>query len=329
MTHQLAFGTLPQVQQHRALLLYDNRLLGRAGANVVADSTAEEGDYAAANLLTENQFDRWRSGSLAVVSAQPTPEVVLTWTLGRPAAVDWVSYDRSNSLLPWRADLYQGVPGAGGALLATTGWTSPVVRSAPDDWLFDDFPWQTGPTDERIAQLAADARLASFAHLAAPVYGVTHVVLRFDASEGVNGTFDYLQVALPFAGLAFQPHINITRGAKLVPVVRSAVRRTQGGAVMGVRRRPGVEAELVLDHLTDGEGFELLSRLMLDGQAELARVFYYQETAAEHRRHFYDGQAFTGTVTAFEGLTLEDEEGELAGVLVPKSVKGVKIQSTE
>jgi hypothetical protein len=328
VSRQAVLGALPRVHNERSILVFDNRLLGRKQATVSADSVAEEGNFGASNLLSEFRSDAYRSGSVSERSAEVTPEIRVTFTLGSPRDVDWLSYDWSNVMVPWRADLYRGNPASAGTLAANTGWMNPVVKAEASDFDHGTFPWSLGPSEERVRELCATMRMKSFCHLSSPVYGVTHVRFRFDVSDGANGLVDFLQVGLMYAARAFQPRINPSTGAKLVPVNRASVKRTASGAVTGLNRRPGQEVQFSLDHLTDDEGYRKMFMEMGEREGPLGRVFVYFETANDLRQHFYHGGAFTGTAETFDALSFE-EPGELDDVVVSKQVTGMKIQETE
>ncbi len=326
---QIVFGTLPQAQKDNVLIVFDNRLIQRKNTSVSADSEAPEGNMNAVNLLSENRSDFWRSDSVLTASQQPTPEISITYAMSSPRAVDWLSYHWSNIHVPWRADLYRGDPAASGVLLHTTGWMHPIVKSEGTDFLYDTFPWRLGPTTEWIQQMAVEMRLQSFAHLSERVYGVDHVVWRFDVTDGQNGGRDFLQASLFFAGVAFQPHVNMSLGVTLVPVDRSVKRRTAGGAATGITRPTDSELVFVLDHLTDDEGMSQLFTDWVRREGALARVFVYKEPSAEKRIHFYDGGAFVGTLESFDALAIDEQPGEIADIFATKNVKGIKIQGTE
>lgn len=335
MTRPLVFGNLPKVptlggaNPYPVIIVYDNRLIGRASTTVSADSTAVEGNMVAANLLTEYSFDYWRSDSVLTRSQQPTPEVAVTYSLTESAIVNWLSYHWSNILVPWRADLYRGDPAAGGVLLHTTDWMHPVVKSEVEDFgSYDEFPWILGPSNRRITGMALDRQMMSFAMLDSPVYSVDHILWRFDVAEGVNGTEDFLQVGLMFAGLAFQPQINMSTGCQLSPIDLSISRRTAANVETGIDRATDVELTFALDYLTAHEAQTVLFQQWVRDQPKSARIFVYKEPAPEDRLRFYDGGAFIGTRETFDAVTVEEEPGEMGDVYVSKTVKGITIRQT-
>lgn len=329
MNSLIQFGELPLARKDQVLTVFDNRLLARKSATVTADSESPEGNFPGAKLLSENRSDYWRSDSVFTRSQQPTPEVSLKFTLGSSRDVDWVSYHWSNNNLPWRADFYMGDPDGPSTLLGTTDWMHPIVKSTLLDFAYDDFPWFLGPTDERISEMAVEMRLQSFAHLPSVLYGVDHIVIRFDVAEGENLGRDFIQVGLMFAGRAFQPTFNMSLGAALGPKDRSIKKRTAGGAAVGITRPTDAELSFVLDNLTDEEGLTQLFTNWVRREGSLARVFVYMEPASEKRLFFYDGGAFVGTLETFDTLAIDEEPGEMGGVFVAKNAKGIKIQETE
>ncbi len=331
-------GKLPEVpistkdgaNPYPVVLVFDNRLIARAGASVSADSEAPEGGMVAANLLTEFSYDKWRSDSVAARSLEPTPQIAVTWPLifGGVTSIDWVSYHWSNILVPWRADLYHGDPAATGILLATTDWVNPVVRSEWEDFDYDDFPWILGPSDKRLAKMAAERRLASFYAFAEAVHNVDHVVFRFDVAEGTNGNDDFIQVALMLAGRMFQPAINMNRGTEIAPIDLSISRRTAAGVDTGVDREVQSELAFDLEQLTASEAQTVLFTDWVREQPKSARVFVYQEPPPEDRLRFYDGGAFVGVREAFSGVSVDEEPGQMGDILVAKSTNGIKIRET-
>lgn len=334
MNRELVFGKLPRVASrsgpnpYPVILVFDNRLIGRAGSAVVADSEAIEGNMEATKLLTEFSFDRWRSGSLATVSQLPLPEVSVTFTLDGMSTIDWVSYHWSNILVSWRADLYRGDPLAGGILLGTTDWTHPVVKSEDSDFTYDSFPWILGPSDDRLQRMARERQLSSFSHFAKPIYSVDHVKWRFDVRDGVNGVDDFLQCALIIAGCAFQPNINMAFGAKISPVDRSVSRETAAAVNTGIDRPTHSEVSFSLEYLTAYEAQTALFTDWVRGQPKNARIFVYKEPAPEERLRYYDGGAFVGVREAFEGISVEEEPGAMANVWIAKTASGIKIKQT-
>lgn len=334
MQRELVFGKLPVVPSlgganpYPLILVYDNRLISRAGTNAFADSEAVEGNMDAVNLGSEYSFDRWRSDSVLTRSLQTTPEIRVKFVLGSFAVVDWVSYDWSNILVPWRADLYRGDPDSGGVLLDTTDWTHPVVKSEDSDFEYDDFPWILAPSDARLHGMAVNRQLSSFAMWSTPVYSVDHVLWRFDVTDGINGVVDFLQVALMFAGLTFQPFINAALGASLAPVDLSISRRTAAGVDTGIDRATLSEISFSLDQLTAHEAQTRLFTEWVREQPKSARIFVYKEPAPEDRLRYYDGGAFVGTRENFDGIAVDEEPGAMGGVWVSKAASGIKIQET-
>lgn len=327
------FGALPIAQPaefDQIILVFDNRLLGRKGTNVVASSEAPEGNLQAANLLTENRFDYWRSDSVLAASLLPTPEITLTFSIsfGSATDVEWSSYHWSNNQLPWRDDYYDGDPDSSGTLLGTTDWMNPIVKSEPGDFFYAIFPWLLGPSAERISAMAQDMRLSSFSHLPSAIYGVTHIRRRFDCTAGTNGTVDFIQMSLPIAGRVFRPQINYSTGVKLGMIDHSIADWTAGGSAQGIKRPTDSELSFTLDTLDNREAFQLLVE-WVRGEGNLARVFVYQEPAADMRLHYYDGMTFVGVATEFSGLSIDEQPGELNSVFAEKNITGITIQETE
>ena len=325
-------GKLPQVpistkdgaNPFPFVLVFDNRLIARAGASVSADSEAVEGDLAAGNLLTEYSDDPGRSDTIA------GPEIAVTYplTLGGVTSIDWVSHHFSNILVPWRADLYHGDPAGGGELLATSDWVNPVVKSEWEDFDFDDFPWILGPSDQRLARMAAERRLSSFYAFAETVFNVDHVLRRFDVQGGGNGNDDFIQAALMFGGRMFQPSINMVNGTEIAPIDLSISRRNAAGADTGVDREIQSELALDLEQLTASEAQTVLFTDWVRTQPKSARIFVYQEPAPEDRLRFYDGGAFVGVREAFSGVSVDEEPGQMGDIFGAKATKGIKIRQT-
>src|SRR5262245_51324779 len=284
-------AVLPLAKSPNVLLQFQNVLLGRRGAIVEASSEAAGGNMDVENLLTENRCDYWRGGSVATASAGTPPEISVTFARAA-CAVDFIAYNWSNNLLPWKYELYNGDPEGTGDLLAETDWISPIVQGEPADFPYETFPWTLRPSDERLLEMVAEMRLSSFWELKEPVYGVTHVRVIFDCREGANGDVDYIQTSLFFGGLAWSPHFNFQLGAGLSPVIRSEIRRTASRAKMGLRRTPGSEVTIALDHLSDEEALATLFAEWVRREGEFARVFISLENAPGKRRFFYDGGAF-------------------------------------
>lgn len=216
-----------------------------------------------------------------------------------------------------------------GELRATTGWVSPVVASEPADFLPDDFPFAMCPSEERLLELAADMRMASFYQLAAPVYGITHVRFRFDVADGVNGIRDFLQIGLCFGGVLFQPFHNMSLGASIIPVDRSIKRRTATGASVGLQRAINSEISIALPWLSDDEAVQQIYLEWLKREGSFARAFVSKENAPKKRRLFYDGGAFVGVLESIDAVEIDSHEGDAGGLVVAKSVKGIRIQETE
>lgn len=308
-------------------MLFRNWLIDREGATVSADSEVAVGP--ASNLLTESRSAFWRSGSLAERAAEATPEVRIDYNLSRKRPVNLVVGTWWNLLVQWAVELYFGNPAAGGELLATSGWVNPIVRSEPDDFSFDEFPWEMGPSDERIESMAADPKLMSFWAFSSTVYGADYVRWRFDASLGANGAFDYLQASLLFAGVAFQPVFNMPLGTTIAPVNRSLKAYTAGGAAEGISRPSGRELTFALAHLSDEEALTQLLVEWEERQGYLARVFAYQEPERRKRRVFYDGGAYVGTLEGFDAVAIEQHEGYMGTHLDAKAVRAIKVARTE
>lgn len=323
---------LPAARDYRFLLLYRNILLGRHGATVTADSEDPAGNTPASKLLTEWKVDAWRSGSVATRSGAGTPEFRIKHVLAGAETIDFVALEWSNLQLPWRADLYAGDPDAAGTLLDSTDWTEPIVQSAAGD--FAEYPGGVAPgklqpTAAHLAELAADFRLKTFQTFAAPVAGVDHVVFRIDCTAGANGTVDYVQMSLPYAGLAWRPTFNPVFGPAIEPVFRSLARSSASGAYGGLGRRLHKACTISLELLSDDEVSELTTD-WLEREGEFARVFCWREPGEDKRRFFYDFQgAFTGIGKAFSGIGIEKPESATGGIVVAKTIEGIRIEETE
>lgn len=322
-------ATLPTIGSNNALaLLYRNYLVGRKGTTVTADSEDAGGEMGASNLLTGFKADAWRSGSVATRSVAGTPEIIIDHALSTARDFDFVALEWTNLQLDWRADLYLGDPAAAGVLQGTTGWMEPIVVSEAGDFPVGAAPSRLGPDAERIAELAADFRLRTFATLDPVVTGVDYVRWRIDCTPGANGSVDYVQASLMYGGVLFRPAVNFSLGSTIAPVFRSPSRRSAGDAKNGIRRRIGREVDLELGALPDDQANELATE-WLEREGEFARVFVWREPEDAARRFFYDQQgAFTGTPESFDGVAIDFRGGWANGVQIAKAVKGIKIRET-
>ena len=216
-----------------------------------------------------------------------------------------------------------------GELRATTGWVSPVVASEPGDFYFDDFSFAMRPSEERLLELSSDMRMSSFYQLATPVYGIDHVRFRFDVADGINGVADFIQIGLCFGGVLFQPFHNMSLGASIIPVDRSIKKRTATGASVGLQRPVGSEISIALPWLSDDEAVQQIYLEWLKREGSFARAFVSKENAPKKRRLFYDGGAFIGCLESIDAVEIDSHEGDVGGLVVAKSVKGIRIQETE
>ena len=323
MTAPIPLGELPKTQGlGQIILVYQNRLLGRENTTVMADSEAVEGNMVVSNVLTEYRDDFYQTGSVFSRSLEPTPHIRMTFNLARPRDIEWLSYHWSNNRLPWRAELRRS-----GALKASTPWTNPIVKADFDDFDYDEFPFETGPNDEKLGALAFDNRLSSFYHLPRAYYGIDQVDFIFNCEGGANGQFDYIESALFMAARTFQPEFNVTTGIIQTPHSRSIVSRTAGGVADGVTRPTSNGLKFTLQDLTSEEGYQLFEDWIVQ-LGELARVFVYPYTGGPERRNFYSS-SYIGTAAAFDGLLVDKEPGYLNGVYVSKTVKTIRIEGTE
>lgn len=304
-------------------IVYDDVLLGRKGTSVIVSSEAEEGDFGASNLLTEELGDWYRSGSVAGISVLPTPEITLDFVLSEPRYIDWVSLHSQNIRLPWRADLY-----VGGSLAATTGWTNPIVKSEPSDHGYLDFPWVLGSMERRLADLAFRNRLQTFYHFEEP-WIVDRVVVRVDCSEGVNGSVDWVQIGFPVAGRVFQTHHGPSLGSRQGHESNSIVGFGASGAKRGIKRPINTTFSFVLDNLTDDESLRGYFSEWLDDEGELARVVVYSDGAPAARRFFYDGLCFVGCLDKAGEVAVDRHPGETGDIFATKNVTRVTVRQTE
>jgi hypothetical protein len=319
-------AALPLIRRDGMAVLFANRLVGIEGATVSADSEASGGNMTPDNLLSEMRADYYRSGSVATRAGEATPEIAITWTLGRARGIDFFAYAWSNNLLRWQVELYAGDPEASGVLQAASGWMSPIVRSEVGDLPAGIGPWGLGPSNEKILLLADTMMLSSFVHWSTVYYGITHIRMRIDVSEGSNGPVDYVQISLPFAGELLIPRLPPSLGSSLEPVTTTVRKTTAGGSEVGLWRQNTRQLSLPLNHLTDDEALQVFTD-WVSNRGELARVFVCPDNAAAKRRFYYD-QAFVATIGESPVASWEQPEGEMDGVTVARAMKTFKIKET-
>jgi hypothetical protein len=333
MPRALTFGELPKVRNDLPVIVYDNRLLARSAGltTVTADSEAVEGNFSASNLLDEWSFNKWRSGSVAARSLEPTPEIQLTFTLGDtpPEGIDWGSYGWSNNQCPWIRDYYDGDPDAAGVLLGSTGWMHPIVKATLADYEgLENPPLITGPTEREIEKMAVERQLSSFAHLPSRLYSVTHERWRFDVSSGTNGNDDFIQIAFAMSGRAFQPVLPLTSPPKLKPVRRSVRKDSASGVVSATERRTLIEKTFALPDMTAEQGQSRVFHDWILKQPDSARVLVYLQTCGEERARYYHGGAFIATVEAFDGVIIGKAPGAMSGYTINRDVPSIRLRET-
>jgi hypothetical protein len=274
------------------LLTWENGLDGNLGTTIVASSSASTSadvrvSPSPQHLLTEDLGTFWRSGSLVSETM-----VTLTFTLGEVTPVDIVELHRHNIRVPWRVSVYSQNP-ATHSPLYTSDWVDPIVRAEMDDYTFDDFDWNLGPSPRQLTERTSLARLDSFILLDRLYSTVAWVIIEFDVSEPPESQVDWLQVAYPFAGRKWQPTINMILGHTFEAVDRSEIVRTSGNSVQGRRKQNHRAFGFSIPYLAE---YEVLRRLISDlamAKGQLGRIFVWPKP--QDRRLFYDS-AFVGTI---------------------------------
>lgn len=301
-------ATQPTLDSFEILLAFENWAQVDQGASVYASSTADGigedfVDHTVDKLLTPELDTAWRSGSIAGVSIDPLSGGVVrvTFDLGEPRLVNWVSIHRHNVRVPWRSGLYANDPAFAATPLSLSAWTDPVVRPALEDYDYDEFDFYLGPRPRTLASLTQRFRLDSFVTFDRLYGGVRYVTMEFDVSSGSNLGTDYLQIAYPMVARYFRPEINVKLGWAFAPADRAVTNRVESGAKRGRKKTVGNVINFSLGYLENEEAFRRILSEWLKEKGTLGLAFVWVEP--EKRWLFYD-MAVLGQLASLPPVTM-------------------------